>query len=356
MTSEDKRRPVPPLAKGGRGTVILLVLLALGWWYSTTRTSQEPPVQLGGATMGTTYSVTLLGMPDGTAPEQLQTEIDRILAGVNQRMSTYDPQSELSRFNANDSTDWIDISPELLDVLQEALRISRLTGGAFDVTVGPLVNLWGFGPEMREDRIPSEQSIRQTLARVGHERIHLRSAPPGLKKDRADIYIDLSAIAKGYGVDRVADYLDSLGSTSYLVEIGGELRGKGRNPKQTPWRVAIEKPLPGERTIERIAEIDDGGIATSGDYRNFFVQNGQRYSHALNPRTGWPVRHELASVTVIDETAMAADAMATALMVMGPTAGYALAEAQRLAAMFIIIDGDEFQDKSTSEMQQYLLD
>ncbi len=356
MTSEDKRRPASPLFKGRLGTLILLALLALGWWYSTSRTNQEQLVRLSGATMGTTYSVKLLEMPEGMAPEQLRTEIDRILAQVNQRMSTYDPQSELSRFNGNESSDWIDISPELLTVIQEALRVSRLTDGAFDVTVGPLVNLWGFGPEMKEDRIPSEQAIAQTLARVGHERIHFRDAPPGLKKERADIYIDLSAIAKGYGVDRVADYLDSLGSANYLVEIGGELRGKGHNPKQIPWRIAIEKPLPGQRTIERVVEIENGGIATSGDYRNFFVQNGQRYSHALNPHTGWPVRHELASVTVIDETAMAADAMATALMVMGPTAGLELAEAQRLAALFIVIDGDEFQEKGTSKMQQYLID
>jgi thiamine biosynthesis lipoprotein len=313
-------------------------------------------VRLSGATMGTTYSVKLLEMPDGMTPEALRTEIDDILVQVNRRMSTYDPQSELSRFNGNETTDWVRISPELLAVIREALKISRLTDGAFDVTVGPLVNIWGFGPEMKEDQVPSERAINQTLARVGHERIHLRDTPPGLKKERGDIYIDLSAIAKGYGVDQVADYLDSLGSANYLVEIGGELRGKGHNPKGTPWRIAIEKPLPGERSIERIVEIEDGGIATSGDYRNFFVQDGQRYSHALNPHTGWPVRHELASVTVIDETAMAADAMATALMVMGPKAGFELAETQGLAALFIVIDDDEFQENGTSEMRQYLID
>lgn len=305
--------------------------------------------------MGTTYTVKAIQVPAEVDDSDLQPAVEQILEEINRQMSTYDRHSELSRFNDNQTTDWVTVSPALLTVIEEALRVSGLTGGAFDVTVGPLVNLWGFGPTMTEDDIPADEEITSARARVGYRHIHTQHSPSALKKDRADIAIDLSAIAKGYAVDQVAEYLESLAIANYLVEIGGELKAKGRNPQDQAWKIAIEEPTPGKRAIKRIIQITEGGLATSGDYRNFFEKDGHRYSHTLDPRTGRPVQHKLASVTVVSETAMQADAMATALLVLGPEAGYALAQREELAAFFIVINDDGFAEKSTPKFKQYLL-
>jgi thiamine biosynthesis lipoprotein len=337
------------------GTLFIIVLFIAGWWYSQRHTEQAM-MEIRGATMGTTYSVKVAPAPNDIDADVLKSELDAILAEINRQMSTYDPDSELSRFNRNESTDWVSVSPELAAVIREAQRISRLTDGVFDVTVGPLVNLWGFGPQLTDDRVPSDEAIAEALERVGYERLWVSGEAARVRKERADIYVDLSAIAKGYGVDRLAEHLESLGIENYLVEIGGELRAKGVKAQGQPWRVAVEKPSPGQRTIQRIVRVADRGIATSGDYRNFFERNGQRYSHAINPSTGQPVRHQLASVTVVDPSAMQADAMATALLVMGPEAGFELAEQQRLAAFFITINGDVFEEKATSQFGQFLAD
>ena len=305
--------------------------------------------------MGTTYTVKVRPVPTSIELDELHANIEHILAEVNSTMSTYDPGSELSRLNRNPSTDWVDISDGLLVVLQAALVTSELTGGVFDVTVGPLVNLWGFGPDMKEDDVPSDAAIADAMVRTGYRRIHLRDSPPAVKKERSDIYIDLSAIAKGYAVDRVADYLGSLGIANYLVEIGGELRGKGLNPEDKPWSIAIEKPVPGERTVERVIHITDQGMATSGNYRNFFEKDGRRYAHIIDPRTGKPIAHELASVSVVSDSCMNADAMATALLALGPEAGFALAEQQGLAVFFITIETNEFREKYTLAFEPYLV-
>jgi len=344
-----------PFAKTGVGTLILLVLLITGWWYSgSIRDAQS--VQLTGATMGTTYTVKILRIPESITAKALQAEMDRLLAGINRQMSTYDPDSELSQFNRNPSTGWVPVSSELLFVLQEAQRVSQLTDGAFDVTVGPLVNLWGFGPTLTNDDIPTDTAIDEALTRVGYRRLQLRDDPPALQKTLADIYVDLSAIAKGYAVDRLAEYLEMLAISDYMVEIGGELRVKGHNAQGVPWRIAIEKPTPNERTVERVLRLTDQGIATSGDYRNFFERDGQRYSHAIDPHTGRPIRHQLASVSVIHPSVTTADALATGLIVMGPEKGFQLAEQQGLAALFIVINNGEFKEKSTSAFAPYLAD
>ena len=305
--------------------------------------------------MGTTYTVKAIQVPAEVDDSDLQPAVEQILEEINRQMSTYDRHSELSRFNDNQTTDWVTVSPALLTVIEEALRVSGLTGGAFDVTVGPLVNLWGFGPTMTEDDIPADEEITSARARVGYRHVHTQHSPSALKKDRADIAIDLSAIAKGYAVDQVAKYLESLAIANYLVEIGGELKAKGRNPQDQAWTIAIEEPAPGKRAIKRVIQITDRGLATSGDYRNFFEKDGRRYSHAMDPRTGRPVQHRLASVTVVSETAMQADAMATALLVLGPEAGYALAQQEELAAFFIVINDDGFAEKSTPEFKHYFL-
>ena len=224
------------------------------------------------------------------------------------------------------------------------------------MTVGPLVNLWGFGPVPRGDTIPSDTEIREALQKVGYTKIHTQISPPAIKKDRPDIQIDLSAIAKGYAVDQVADYLDRSRVLDYLVEIGGELRAKGKNAEGTAWRVGIEKPVPNKRAVHQVLHLRDQAMATSGDYRNYFEKNGQRFSHTINPRTGRPITHNLASVTVINPSSMRADAMATALMVLGPEVGYELAERQKLAALFILRDSDGFQERATPKFGQVFLD
>jgi len=313
-------------------------------------------VKLTGPTMGTAYSVKVRKLPAGLNQEDLQGGIEQVLKRINDRMSTYLEDSELSRFNKQQTTDWMEVSTETVAVIREAIRTSRLTEGAFDVTVGPLVNLWGFGPIPRGDTIPSDTEIREALQKVGYTKIHTRISPPAIKKDRPDIQIDLSAIAKGYAVDQVADYLDKSRVLDYLVEIGGELRAKGKNAKGTAWTVGIEKPVANERVIHQVLHLKDQAMATSGDYRNYFEKNGRRFSHTINPRTGRPIKHHLASVTVINPSSMRADAMATALMVLGPEVGYELAERQKLAALFILRDSDGFQERATPEFGQVFLD
>lgn len=304
-------------------------------------------LELTGSTMGTTYSVKVVGPPKGLGEGALRAEVEGVLRAVNGAMSTYDADSELSRFNRSRDTGWVAASPELVAVLTEANRVSRLSGGAFDVTVGPLVNLWGFGPGGGGDRAPSKEEVAAARARVGYTHLEVRSSPPSVRKAIPDLYVDLSAIAKGYGVDRVADRLGELGVDRYLVEIGGEVRGLGHNGRGMPWRLAIERPVPGERVAYAAIEVDGVGVATSGDYRNFFGRDGRRYSHTIDPATGRPVTHDLASVTVVSATCTTADALATALNVLGPQVGYALAEQQGIAAFFIAHEDLGFAHRAT---------
>jgi len=229
-------------------------------------------------------------------------------------------------------------------VIEEGQRVSALTDGAFDVTVGPLVNLWGFGPARTDDQVPSRQAITEALARVGFRKLHLRDHPTAVRKDRGDVYIDLSALGEGYGADRIADYLDGQGVGDYMAAVAGAIRVKGHNAHGEPWAIAIEEPIPGRRSVRRVIRVTDTGLSTSGDYRNFFEKDGRRYSHEIDPHTGWPTEHRLGSVTVVSDTAMRADALATALLVMGEGKGAALADAERLAAYFIVHDAKGLSD------------
>ena len=312
-------------------------------------------IEFTGATMGTTYSVKVTDLPTRVDRDALHAEMHRILETVNARMSTYQAESELSRFNASPSTGWLTISTDTLEVLDEAQRVSRLCGGAFDVTVGPLVNLWGFGPPVRSALPPADGHIRGALEKVGFWHIDSRKSPPAVRKNRPGMYIDLSAIAKGYGLDKVAEHLEHRDIGHYLVEIGGELRGRGHNPRGEPWKVAIEKPFAGHRAIYRVVHLQDGVLATSGDYRNYFEKDGQRYAHIIDPRTGQPITHNLASVTIIGQSAMSADALATALMVLGPEAGFRLATRENLAAFFVVKDGERFVEISTPAFERHLV-
>lgn len=305
--------------------------------------------RLSGLTMGTSYSVKITDLPRDIKPAELQTTLNALLWEVNRSMSTYDENSELSHINRARDQSTKAISPELYIVLKEAVKVNALSGGAFDVTVGPLVNLWGFGPELHEDNVPPSADIQQALQHVGMDRIELDGSPdaPVLRKLDPEAYIDLSAIAKGYGVDRLADYLETHKIDNYMVEIGGEIRVKGVNAEGKPWHIAIEKPVPEARDAFKIIMPGELAVATSGDYRNYFEKDGKRYSHTLDPRTGRPIEHTLASVTVLADNCMYADAMATALMVLGPEKSYDLAMAEKLPVMMIVKTASGFEFRVT---------
>lgn len=325
-----------------------LILVGLFGCHVETRVGDET-ILISGDTMGTVYRVKVSGPPDGLTDASLQQEVDDRLKYINDRMSTYLPDSEISRFNRSQDDDWFEVSTETASVLGEALEISEKTNGAFDVTVGPLVNLWSFGPEGRHEEIPTDDEIEKIRASVGFRHIEVRSSPPALRKMRPDVYVDLSAIAKGFAVDEVARILDGLGITRYMVEIGGEVRTRGRKRDGTAWKIAIEKPISTVRVYQHIVELEDRSLATSGDYRNFFEKDGQRYSHTIDPRTGRPVEHNLASVSVISDNCTFADAMATALTVMGPDEAFRFADDNDIGVLLILRGPDGFEVKTTKD-------
>jgi thiamine biosynthesis lipoprotein len=237
-------------------------------------------------------------------------------------------------------------------VLKEAKEIADLSNGAFDITVGNLVNLWGFGPGNSSFNTPKEKKIKHQLKKVGYKKLELKEDTSQIRKLIPYLYLDLSAIAKGYAVDQVASLIEKYGITSYMVEIGGELRLRGKNLQNKPWRIAVEKPTVEKRVIQKVLPLTNVSLATSGDYRNFFEVKGERFSHSIDPRTCRPITHKLASITVLSDTTMEADALATALMILGPEEGYALAEEKQLAALFIIKSKGGFTEKASSAFIQ----
>ncbi|AUB84459.1 FAD:protein FMN transferase [Candidatus Thiodictyon syntrophicum] len=314
--------------------------LAVGALLAACGAPTDPQVEVTGPTMGTYYAVKVARPPAGLDAQTLQAGVELVLKGVIDAISTYDPQSELSRLNRNPSTDWVPISSELYAVLAEGQRLSRLSDGAFDITVGPLINLWGFGPQPKADAVPSAEAIAAARERVGYDKLELRADPPAIRRQRGDIYIDVSALGEGEGADRMAAYLESLGATDYMAAVAGTMRVRGNNAKRLAWGIAIEVPDPSDRAVQRILPLTDSAVSTSGDYRNFFKAAGKRYSHHIDPRTGNPVEQRLASVSVVapggGDSARRADGLATALIVMGEERGLALAESQGLAAYFIV--------------------
>lgn len=310
---------------------------------------REWPVQeLVGSTMGTTFSIKVVALPEDFDLPALQKDIEEALDGINLTMSTYLSGSELSRFNASDSVDWIEVTPELCHAIEAAQVVSEFTDGAFDVTVGPLVNLWGFGPAETAYEPPGNDAITQTMENVGYAKLHVDCAIPALRKESPGVYVDLSAFAKGHAVDVVAGLLDARALPDYLVEIGGEMRLSGTNARSEAWAIAIETPDRAGRSVQKVVRLSDTAMATSGDYRNFFEHDGRFYSHTIDPRTGYPVTHSGASVTVVAQTAAFADAAATALLVLGPDAGLRLAEQENIAAYFLLRLGSEFEERMSS--------
>lgn len=318
--------------------------------------SAQTEVLLQGRTMGTTYNVKVVATIDEVEALQLQQKIDAALQQVNQEMSTYIPDSEISRFNQSTSLEPVEVSPSLARVLAESLRLGKLSEGKLDVTVGPLVNLWGFGPEQRPETVPSDEVLAKTKNRIGLDNLVLVGNK--LSKKIPDLYVDLSTIAKGYGVDIVAELLEANGFHNYLVEVGGELRLKGFKHTGELWAIAIEKPifdpLGGHRAVQQVIIPKDNAVATSGDYRNYFEADGERFSHIIDPDSGKPIHHNLVAVTVIAPSSMTADGLSTMLMVMGAKQGMDFAIKHDLAALFIAKSEDGFNEQFTVKFKQYL--
>ncbi|MGI9232533.1 MAG: FAD:protein FMN transferase [Woeseiaceae bacterium] len=312
---------------------LLAVTLSLAACDSTPKL---PQYELNGSTLGTSFNVLLVAPGDAFAEERLEASILETLEQVDRLASTWRDDSELSRFNAGEEAKWVTTSIEFCEAMQQVLEISALTDGAFDVTVGPLVNLWGFGPGGDVSQPPAEDVLAATIAEIGYQHLQVNCDIPAVMKQRSGIYADLSGWAKGYAVDQVAMLLDQNQLTDYLVEIGGELRVRGHNAEGLRWAVGIELPSTSRRVPHSVLRVSDTGVATSGDYRNYFDYDGKIYSHTIDARTGWPVSHSLAAVTVVNPSAAFADAMATALLVLGPTDGPKRAEQLDVAAYFLI--------------------
>lgn len=349
MVLTHTRRDILRLAGGAALSGPLLALAACDGDGGRVET-----VTLAGPTMGTGYRVRIAGALHHWDRNGLKTRIGSVLKTVNAQMSNWRAESEISRFNGGTSPEWREISGDMHSVVAEANRVHRLSDGAFDPTIGPLTDLWGFGPSPGGGAIPDRDRIADTLRRTGMRHIRIGTARHAIAKRHAGIGLDLCGIAKGFGVDRIAELLDREGFRNYLVEIGGELRARGAGPWRRPWRIGIETPVAGPRSVHRIVGLGHGAIATSGNYRNFFDNGGTRYSHIIDPRSGSPVRHALASVTVIAPSTMEADALSTALMVLGPGEGQRLARRDGIAAYFIVNDGRRLKGAGSPEFARYL--
>jgi FAD:protein FMN transferase len=310
---------------------------------------------LTGLTMGTTYSVKIVATGITDDRNVIHDDIETILQEVNLAMSTYIKDSELSLLNQSNVIDEVSLSDDLYFVIEHSNNISLMTDGAFDITIGPLVNLWGFGPDPFTREIPSDRSIDALKQQTGYEKIRLNKAVRTIAKTDPDLTLDLSGIAKGFAVDKIANYLNKNNYQNYLVEIGGELIGKGKNVSNKSWLIGIEQANPLKRSVQRIVRLDNIALATSGDYRNYFEKNGVRYSHTIDPITGKPINHQLASVTVLDKSTMYADALATAFMVLGTNKTHTLANKLGIPVYTMTKTKTGFKERYNDFFKPYLL-
>ncbi|MCZ6852361.1 MAG: FAD:protein FMN transferase [Gammaproteobacteria bacterium] len=351
MNFRRKKPRVASINRRPAGGGVLFVGLLVFVVVVTGVTGCEAPPEYDhydGATMGTQYRIT------ANCPTDTSAAVISELRIVNSEMSTYIEDSSISEFNRAPVGTWFAVSPALVKVIQAAAKLSEASEGAFDVTVGPLVNLWGFGPNVERWSPPDHEAVEDTRAKVGYTRLLARLEPPGLIKTH-ELFVDLSAIAKGHGVDRVATVLNDAHCSDYLIDIGGEVRARGTNAAGEDWRIGIEVPDSNRLgSIQRVLSLSDEAVATSGDYRNFFENRGQRYSHTIDPRTGYPVTHDLASVSVLAQSAMWADGYATLLNVLGPAHGLELATDHDLAALFVVRTENGFEERYTPAMRARL--
>ena len=319
--------------------------------------SKEVPVlRLQGETMGTTWHIALVPEPKAQLEAaNVQHAVEQILLKIDEQMSNWRQDSEVSRFNQAATTDWFPVSHDLAQVVTAALQVSEFSQGVYDITVGPLVNVWGFGNGKKTDTKPADAELQAALAKVGYQKISVQADPPALKKSQTDMYLDLASIAPGYAVDLIAAYFDSQGIKNYMVEIGGEVRTLGKSARGDDWRIGIEKPVDLGHAVQQGMYLMNEGLSTSGDYRDFFMENGKRYSHTIDPKTGLTVSHNLASVSVVAENTTLADAYSTMLMAMGEVQGRTFADQHKLKAFFIWRTDQGFDTYATAGFQPLLI-
>lgn len=358
MTSDSTStsRMSPPRVVLRVVVILLLAYLAKLYLFDRRDPSQEEGqmIHLAGETMGTTFNIKFPAYPEGLSPDELHADLERELGKINRLMSTYDPNSEISRFNDSRETSWFPVSSETAKVVALALEVGRLTGGALDVTIAPLVNRWSFGPDQyRLEELPPAEELESLRERVDFTKLQVRRDPPALKKELPELVVDLSAVAKGYAVDRLADILEGFQIESFMVEVGGEVRVGASKPEDGRWKIGLEIPDSQSRDLQNVLELEHQAMATSGDYRNFIVIGDRRFSHLIDPRTGYPTEYvpgnvsphgevrRLGSVAVLDEHCARADALATGLFVLGLEEGLQVAEENDLCVLFIVRSGGE---------------
>lgn len=327
----------------------ILFLLALG---GTLQAAE--PFAIEGRAQGTTWHIRYTG----SEKVDLKAQVDKELAAFDKIFSNYRPDSDINRFNQQNSKDWFPVDPDLVHLVQLSNEVSRLSNGAFDITVGPLLKVWGFGPfKTKEHKIPGDAAIATALKDVDYRQLEWRLAPPALKKNNPALYVDLSGVAQGYSVDRIAAFLDSQKIPAYMVEIGGEIQTRGVKAPGKPWTLAIDAPEDASGLAAGFLHLEGRGLTTAGDYRDYFEKDGKRYSHTIDPRTGRPVAHNLASVTVVADKTWEADAWDTALMVLGPEGIRQLAPQLKSLALFLIIrEGKGFRTETLGGFEKLLIE
>jgi len=337
-----------------RYSLFLLLMLMLS---GCERAAENAPLVLEGKTMGTSWRVSLAGVDAQRAPE-LRRQIQAQLDADDRLLSTWKDDSALMQFNHATSTAPWPVDAAMADIVTLSLRVGQKTQGAMDITVGPLVNLWGFGPDKQPVATPDAAQIAAARARTGlsHLRVVNAAGSQWLQKDIPDLYVDLSTVGEGYAADHLAQLMAQNGIGRYLVSVGGALASRGMNADDKPWRVAIQKPTDRENAVQAVVDINGHGISTSGSYRNYYELDGKRLSHVIDPATGHPITHKLVSATVIAPTALEADAWDTGLMVLGPEKAREVALAQGLAVYLISKEQDGFSVWMSPQFKSYLVD
>lgn len=351
------KKAVECTARWGRALIVTGSLLGLGLGLAGCSESDrplEPPVRFDGNIFGTFYQVTIMDPLTQGESLELEEGFKAELENVDQAMSTYRDDAELIAFNEAPLEEWQPLSNELIEVLAISQSVAEASHGAFDITVGDLVNLWSFGPGARPEEVPADDALAEQLSQVGYDALEVDTQNMQARRIR-DVFVDLSGVAKGHGTDRVAAYLEQQGLEHYLVNIGGELiaRGLRDEEEQTPWQVGIEVPEDGQQRAQHIIPLESMSVATSGDYRNYFEADGQRFSHTIDPRTGRPVTHQLASVSVFHPSNAWADAWATALLVVGEQEAMQLAVENNLKVLLLVRDGEQWRSIASPEFVNY---
>ena len=321
----------------------LIIFLIISTLLFSCSEDKKNNIELKGNTMGTYYLVSLVDVPKNLSKKKIEIEIKNTLLKANKILSNWDKSSEISELNNNKTIKPIQISNELLDVVSEANSINIKSNGFFDITLDPLIELWGFGYSKGKiiERVPNKDKIRNTLTLVNQNLLLEINSNNQLIKKNKNVRLNLSAIGKGYGIDLIGKKLDYLNINNYIIDIGGDIFAKGHNKNNKDWVVGIENPKLNEKLIKEIVNVSNKGVATSGEYKNYFSKDGTKYSHIINPKNGMPITHSTKSVTVVDKNAMSADGWATALIAMGSEVGLKVAEKEKIAVMFI----DQVDDK-----------